>query len=265
MNKTGVWALAAAMAMAPALRAESKTLTDEDKVEILRGLEAEYGKAKVLFPRSRKALPYERNGDFDSRLWQTMSKDRGVAARVGDEVQITEISFDSDRIVLQFNHGYKGGRHWYDNIQGSMGGPMPGPMGGQGTNAPGGTTLAILFHGPVPRLQSADLKKMLEPILDFAKGSVAVDYVSTLPPAMQSAIKDKRAVEGMDRDEVVMAMGKPRTKDRQTRDGTDFEDWIYGEPPGKITFVTFTGGKVVKVKEEYAGLGGSTVPNLAPH
>ena len=34
------------------------------------------------------------------------------------------------------------------------------------------------------------------------------------------------------------------------------EDWVYGTPPGRITFVTFNGDKVIKVKESYAGLGG---------
>ena len=33
------------------------------------------------------------------------------------------------------------------------------------------------------------------------------------------------------------------------------EDWVYGTPPGRITFVTFNGDKVIKVKESYAGLG----------
>ena len=42
---------------------------------------------------------------------------------------------------------------------------------------------------------------------------------------------------------------------RETRDGLETEDWIYGVAPGKITFVTFNGDKVIKVKEEYAGLG----------
>jgi hypothetical protein len=30
---------------------------------------------------------------------------------------------------------------------------------------------------------------------------------------------------------------------------------VYGTPPGKITFVTFNGNKVIKVKEAFAGLG----------
>jgi hypothetical protein len=62
-----------------------------------------------------------------------------------------------------------------------------------------------------------------------------------------------------------MALGKPRMKSRETRDGVDLEDWVYGNPPGKMVFVTFGGAKVVKVKETYAGLGGQTAPPLPPH
>jgi hypothetical protein len=61
----------------------------------------------------------------------------------------------------------------------------------------------------------------------------------------------------MDRDQVLMALGRPTHKSRETKDGIDYEDWIYGTPPGRVTFVTFSGPKVVKVKETYAGLGGS--------
>jgi hypothetical protein len=54
-----------------------------------------------------------------------------------------------------------------------------------------------------------------------------------------------------------MAMGRPQHKSREVKDGLEIEDWVYGTPPGKITFVTFTGDKVIKVKESYAGLGTS--------
>ena len=60
----------------------------------------------------------------------------------------------------------------------------------------------------------------------------------------------------MDREQVQISMGRPRSKSRETKDGLDYEDWIYGQAPGKIVFVTFQGGKVVKVKEAYASLGG---------
>ena len=59
----------------------------------------------------------------------------------------------------------------------------------------------------------------------------------------------------MDREMVMMAMGRPERKLRETKDGVDYEDWIFGKPPGKIVFVTFSNSKVVKVKQTFAGLG----------
>jgi outer membrane protein assembly factor BamE (lipoprotein component of BamABCDE complex) len=71
------------------------------------------------------------------------------------------------------------------------------------------------------------------------------------------AIAEKKPIEGMDRDQVLLAMGRPLRKSRESKDGVDYEDWIYGQPPGRVTFVTFSGPKVVKIKETYAGLGGT--------
>ena len=34
------------------------------------------------------------------------------------------------------------------------------------------------------------------------------------------------------------------------------------QPPGRITFVTFNGSKVIKVKESYAGLGAEAAAPL---
>jgi hypothetical protein len=81
---------------------------------------------------------------------------------------------------------------------------------------------------------------------------------------VQKAIKEKRAIDGMDREQVVLAMGRPNHKSREVKDGVELEDWIYGDAPGKITFVTFQGSKVVKIKEAYAGLGGETVKPPPP-
>ena len=73
--------------------------------------------------------------------------------------------------------------------------------------------------------------------------------------AFAAAIKEKRVLEGMDRDQVILALGRPVNKSRETKDGLEVEDWFYGKPPGRITFVTFSANKVIKVKEAYAGLG----------
>jgi len=49
---------------------------------------------------------------------------------------------------------------------------------------------------------------------------------------------------------VIAALGRPEHKVRERDpDGNDTEDWIYGDPPAKTTFVTFASGKVIRVKE----------------
>ncbi|MGA2186001.1 MAG: hypothetical protein ABSH47_23525 [Bryobacteraceae bacterium] len=249
-----LWAL-------PACASEPK-ISDEDRVEILRGLTAEYAKAKVVLPRSKHELPVETNGQWDKEKWAELAKGQlGPAARVGDLVQVTKVSFDNDKIVLEINGGQKQGK-WYKHIEIGMGGNTT-PLSKSDANAPGGTYIALLFHKPLPPLQTTDIKKMLAPVLDFEKTSVTQNFVDTLPPEQQKAIKENRVIVGMERDAVLLAMGRPRLKSRETdSDGLETEDWVYGDAPGKITFITFANSEVIRVKEAYADLGGSTAPNL---
>jgi hypothetical protein len=64
----------------------------------------------------------------------------------------------------------------------------------------------------------------------------------------------------MNHEQVIMAMGRPVYHMRETKDGMELEDWIYGQAPGKITFITFNGDKVIKVKDDFAGLGTQVDP-----
>jgi hypothetical protein len=189
--------------------------------------------------------------------WHDGALTMGQAARLGDKVQITKVTLEGDHILLELNHGLKSGQHWYDNVQVGMGG-VGGPVNNPGS-ASLGTWIQLNFHKPMENLTGADVKKILSPILDFDKRSATTVYAETLPPEVQSAIKEKRALVGMDRDQVLLAMGHPDHKYRESKDGVESEDWIFGTPPGKIVFVTFNGNKVVKVKEQYAGLGSQTV------
>jgi len=254
----GVIALAGT-AHSGVLRSADK-LTDDEKIEILRNLTAEYGKAKTLLPRSKKPLEFDINGTWDKAKWQEAAQTLGPAARLGDEVKITHVGFDGDKLVLEINGGLKSGKHWYDHIQAGVGNNTQ-PVG-NGDYAPStGTNIEINFHHPLENLNSAEVKKLLAPLVDFDKHSVSQIYSETLPPEMQKAIAEKRVIEGMDRTEVLMAVGHPLRKYRETnKDGADVEDWIYGQAPGKITFVTFSGAKVIKVKEQYAGLGMQSTP-----
>ena len=70
----------------PALYATDQKLTEEDRVEILRGLTAEYATVKVALPRSPKPLPFDVAGTWDKQKWNEAAQKYGPAARVGDLV-----------------------------------------------------------------------------------------------------------------------------------------------------------------------------------
>jgi hypothetical protein len=248
--------------VASSLAAEK--LTQEQRIELLRGMTAEYATVKTFLPKSKKPLPYKSTGQFDKLEWQEMGKELGPAARPGDLVQVTKIEIDDNKIVLEINGGAKGKRKWYQNIEVGTGTRTTPINSQQNTAAPGGTSIAILFDKAVPPIEASDLKKILKPVMDFEMRSASEQLMEQLPPEIQAAVKEKRAIEGMDRDQVILALGKPRTKVRETKDGTEEEDWIYGLAPGKVTFVTFANGKVTRVRETYAGLGGATAPPLRP-
>ena len=237
----------------------SDKLTEDEKIELIRGLTAEFAKVKVPMARTKKPLEINSDGSFDQKKWADAFRSDGAAARTGDQIKITKIIFEGDKMEFEINGGITSGRHWYDHIQVGMGTPTDDQMSTM--NASGtptlGTYLVLNFHKPMEGLTSGDVKKMLAPILDFDPHTVTQLYSETLPPEIQKAIADKKAREGMTRDQVKLALGNPDNKYRETlKDGTETEDWIYGRPPGKITFVTFAGSKVIKVKDEYAGLGG---------
>ena len=250
------WPAAALTIALLAPLASADKLTVDDRVELTRGLSAEYATVKQFLPRSKKPLPFQPGVAYDKSSWDDAAKQYGPAARVGDLVQITRISIEDDKIVLQINGGFKGGRKWYQGMQVGMGGATS-PIGGMGdSNAQGGTSMVIEFGKPLAHgITSAEIKKMLAPVLDFEKRSATQLYSETLPPETKKAIKEKRALEGMDRDQVIMALGRPDHKSREVKDGMELEDWVFGHPPGKIVFVTFNGSKVIKVKEAFAGLG----------
>jgi hypothetical protein len=250
-------AVAALVFLAPLAGADK--LTFEDRVELTRGLTAEYATVKQFLPRSKKPLPYEATGTWDKKKWEEIGKQYGPAARVGDLVQITKLSIEDDKLVLEINGGMKGRTKWYERIQVGMG-TQTTPIATGNSNAPGGTSLEILFHKKLEPIKAADVKKILAPLLDFEKRTATELYAETLKPEVRQAIAEKRALEGMDRDQVLLALGRPEHKSRETKDGMELEDWVYGKPPGRIVFVTFNGNKVIKVKEAYAGLGAEVAP-----
>ena len=222
---------------------------------------AEFATMKVPLGRSKKPLEFYVEGTFTPKYWEDAFRTFGPAARAGDLIKITKVTFEGNKLLLEINGGLTSGRHWYDGISGGMGGTTQTPMDSPNVVGPSGTPtygtyIDVIFRKPLEGLTSADVKTILSPIMDFNQRSATMMFTETLSPEMKQAVAEKRAMVGMTREQVKMALGNPDQHGRETtKDGVETEYWIFGKPPGKITFVTFAGSKAVTVKDEYAGLG----------
>lgn len=236
---------------------DSKKQAEAQKLELLRGLGSESAIAQTYFPRSRTPLGFEADtGYWNKDAWQKLGAQSGPAARTGDMVQVTKVTVQGEYIILELNNGYNGRNgHWYDRVNVNGGGPVGGPID-SGAPAPGGTLISVHYANGLEGITSERVKKDLLPILNFNQRSATESYTENLPPEIRAAIQDKKVIVGMTRDQVLLAAGQPVRKSRENVDGDDIEDWIYGAPPGKVTFVTLKAQKVVKVFEDYAQPGG---------
>src|SRR5580704_4027418 len=185
--------------IAPPAWGGDEKLTEDDRVEILRGLLSEYATVRAFLPRSKKPLPFDASGQYDKQYWAQAGQEFGAAARVGDLVQITHVAIENNQIVLEINNGIKGKGtgSWRDHVQVGMG-PTLSPINRQqNSNAPSGTSIALLFGGPVPQLKAEEIKKIMAPVLDFDKDTAADNYIEKLPEPIQKAIKANKVIVGM--------------------------------------------------------------------
>ena len=228
-------------------------LQPQSRLEIVRYVSGEFAKVRKPIPSGKKGFKIEVGKQIDDNDLRNALHSQGPAANPGDTVQVTGIEFRNHEIVVAINGGGKGHFNIRDHIQVGMGGgggmdPMPVSSTQQKTN---GGTLILDFGRPVPDMSADDLMTDLQAFLDFSKEhSGAVNWIDTLPPQFKQAITDHEALVGMNHEMVLAALGRPEHKVRERDpDGTETEDWIYGTPPARTTFVTFNGDKVIRVKE----------------
>ncbi|MGH9710843.1 MAG: hypothetical protein ACRD37_09890 [Candidatus Acidiferrales bacterium] len=237
------------LAIVQATTGKKQPLEQQSKIALIRYVDGEFARVVQSIPSLKRGFRYKAGQAIDAKdLRQALM--RGAAANPGDHVQISSIEFRSNEIVIGINGGTKKHFNWREHVQVGI-----GPMGSPTTPAPSGPAqmgaILILDYGhAVPDLSPDQLKHDLSPFLDFAgERSSAVNWVETLPPQIQQAIKDHTAIVGMNHDMVLAAMGRPDKKIREfDEDGKLTEDWIYGYPPSKTVLVTFSGEKVIHVK-----------------
>ena len=68
---------AAVLSLLPSLGLAGNKLGMEDRIELTRGLMAEYGTVKVLLPRSRKPLEFDAKTGYDKNQWAAVAKESG--------------------------------------------------------------------------------------------------------------------------------------------------------------------------------------------
>ena len=230
-----------------------KPLQPESRLLLVRYVSGEFAKTLRALPAGKRGLKISAGKPLDAQYLSDMLRLYGTAVPAGDRVQITSLEFRSHEIVFRINGGGKKPFRVREHMQVGVGVGGGGVVVAQPSqaSAPAGSTLVLDYGQAIPDMSPDDLKRDLSVVLDFSKQhSAAVDWIETLPPEFRQAIQDRKAVVGMDREMVLAALGRPERKVRtRNDDGQETEDWIYGAPPEKTTFVTFLGDNVVRVKE----------------
>ena len=111
-----------------------------------------------------------------------------------------------------------------------------------------GSYVDLYFGKYIPELTVRQLHQLLSPVFDLEAKSAVEAYVETAPPRVKEAIKEHHILVGMNRQMVLYAKGLPLRKIREEKEGTQYEEWVYGEPPQDVEFVRFSGDEVVRVE-----------------
>ncbi len=245
---------------APEPRPRADKLQPRSRLELIRYVMGEFARAVNPLPTDKKGYRHNAGKPVDEQALRRAAS-FGTAANPGDQIQITKLEFKGNEIWVDINGGARKKKSWRERISIGMGSGGGGPQvrttqTGDQPSGPGGfqglgSTIILEYEKDIPDLTPDDLKKDLSGFMDFSKQrSASVHWIDTLPKEFQEAIKEKRAMVGMDREMVIAAIGKPERKVRERDlDGLETEDWIYGHPPGETIFVKFAGEKVIAVRE----------------
>ena len=232
-------------------------VSKQTRIELIRTLQAEFGFAKKLFPKGEKGLQLSSSGQIspDDQSIMMQVATNGPAAKPGDKLQITDVVIKGSEIVFDINGGSKRKGHWYDHVEVGGGGGMVPVHQEKGAANPG-CTLALVFPKYVPEMTTADVKRLLEPVIDFSVKSPTQAYIDTLPPKLKTSIENHQVLVGMSKEMVIDALGRPPKRIRESEGNVDYEEWMYGEPPGDVQFIRFVNEEVVRV--EHSQVGGET-------
>lgn len=237
------------VAAAP-IPANAPRMSRQTRLEIIRDFETQLVYARTAFPEGAKGLtlrsgitsPNGKELQQSLALW-------GPALKPGDPAHISFVQIKDDHIHFELNGGPIHRKKWYQHIEisGAEGTPVQtGPN--QTQQNPHGSYLEVYFVKYVPEMSAQQLRDVLLPALDFNSKSKEQAYLETVPPKVKQAIQAHHVLVGMDSEMVVHAMGRPPKKVRERQGESEYEEWIYGEPPQDVDFVRIVNDEVVRVE-----------------
>lgn len=228
-------------------------LDERGRQELIRNLEAEQGFAHRELPLGA-GLTLLANGNMTPRdgEYKRLVYEKGQSAAAGDRVEISNLQFKPDRIIVDFNGGPYAKHRFLSHISlNNM------PLAQQGPLATG-CRVTLVFEGGVPELSAAEVKALLDPVVDFKAKNSSEAYADTLSPKVREAVEAHEILVGMNRRMVLASVGEPKTKHREHTNASDddsatYEEWIYGDPPQATQFVRFQHDRVMRL--EIAAIG----------
>lgn len=230
-------------------------LTEQHRIELIRTFNSDLVYIRTEFPMGKTGLTLKDgkvspSGDTLRRqlaLW-------GPSVKPGDRAIITQMVMKDDRIHFEINGGPVKKEKWYQHLQVGVGGGEVSPGGGQDPiNNPRGSYVDLVFDHHIPDLTVEQVKDLLWPVFDFDAKSSLEAYLESVPPKVKEAIQNHHVLVGMNREMVIYAKGRPEKKIREKDGETDYEDWIYGEPPQDVDFIRVVGDQVVRVETMKVG------------
>lgn len=224
-------------------------LTPHDRQELLRFLQSEQGFTMRPLPVATLTLPANGEMKPSGSDYADLIRSKGLAAKAGQRVVITDVAIEKDRILIDFNggpvHKHRFLRHISIGMDPTATAPIVQDKPGEAT----GSRITLVFpHGVVPEVTGLQVEALIKPIVDFEVKTPEEAYTDTLPPFLRQAVKDHHVLVGMNHEMVLSAMGEPKTKMREEIDQKNIEIWIYGDPPQPTQFVRFDGNRVIRLE-----------------
>jgi hypothetical protein len=240
--------------IAPPIARDAPRISRQTRLEIIRDFETQLVYARTAFPMGAKGLHLKEgvvtpNGE---ELQQVLAL-WGPSIKPGDPAHISFVRIKDDHIHFEINGGPVHRQKWYQHIQVSgAGGNVQAPQNDPQAN-PHGSFVDVHFGKYVPEMSAQQLRALLYPVLDFNARNKEQAYLDTVPPKVKEAIQAHHVLVGMNQEMVIHAKGKPPKKVRERDGETEYEEWIYGEPPADVDFVRLVGDEVVRVETMRVG------------